>query len=90
MKFKESIRMLDHFVGKLQDTESEKLFDARFSYFVYRDKEAFYGQLDEILSIRKHGFRCGWLEQYYQRNMENREAGSVDICGVSGIKYCNV
>ena len=77
MQYRESIRMTDKFVGKLQDAESEKLFDARFSYFVNRDKDAFYEQLDEILSVREQRIGCGWLEQYYERNPSNREAGIV-------------
>ena len=73
MQYKENIGILNRFVVKLQDVESEKLFDARFSYFVQRDKDAFYAQLDEILMMRKQPLTCGWLEQYYNRNPQNRE-----------------
>lgn len=77
MQYRESIQMLNKFVDKLQDAESEKLFDARFSYFVNRDKDVFYGQLDEILSAREQRIGCGWIEHYYDRNPANREVGIV-------------
>lgn len=77
MQYRENIQMLNGFVDKLQDTESEQLFDARFSYFVNRDKDAFYEKLDDILSAREQRIGCGWIEQYYNRNPANREAGIV-------------
>lgn len=77
MRCKENIRILNSFIDKLQDTESEQLFDARFSYFVNRDKDAFYRQLDEVLSSREQNFGCGWLDRYYDRNPANREVGIV-------------
>lgn len=77
MQYRKSIQMLNKFVDKLQDAESEKLFDARFSYFVNRDKEAFYNQIDEMLSDRKQNIGCGWIEQYYSRNPANRETGII-------------
>lgn len=77
MQYKENIQILNSFIDKLQDTESEQLFDARFSYFVNRDKDAFYRQLDEVLSSREQRFGCGWLDRYYDRNPANRNAGIV-------------
>ncbi len=77
MEYRENIRMLNGFVDKLQDAESEQLFDARFSYFVNRDKDVFYSQLDDILSVREREYGCGWLDQYYDRNPENREKGII-------------
>lgn len=77
MQYRESIRTLNKFVDKLQDSESEHLFDARFTYFVNRDKDVFYENLDNVLSVREQKLGCGWLSQYYDRNPVNREAGII-------------
>lgn len=77
MRYKENIRLLNRFVDKLKDEESERLFDARFSYFVDRDKDSFYRRLDEVFSIREQEFNCGWLDRYYERYPENRETGII-------------
>lgn len=75
MQYRENIRVLNRFADKLQDAESEQLFDARFSYFVNRDKDEFYRKLDDILSVKGRRAGCGWLDQYYIRNPANKEAG---------------
>lgn len=77
MSYREDMHILNQFVDKLQDTESEQLFEARFSYFVNRDKDTFYEKLDSILSVREQKIGCGWLDRYYDRNPANRDAGVV-------------
>ena len=77
MQYREDIEMIKRFTDKIQDTESEKLFDARFSYFIDRDKESFYEKLDGILMNKKCQYHCWRLESYYRRNPQNREKGII-------------
>lgn len=77
MQYREDIEMIKRFTDKIQDTESEKLFDARFSYFIDRDKESFYEKLDGILMNKKCQYHCWRLESYYRRNPQNRENGII-------------
>ena len=64
MRCKENIRILNSFIDKLQDTESEQLFDARFSYFVDRDKDSFTG---------------GWMKYFRSGNRNLIAAGWISI-----------
>lgn len=71
MDYKEMIRELENFTQKLQDEESQKIFDARFLYFINRDKDMFYEKLDRVLNKFPREYSAGILERYYTRNPEN-------------------
>lgn len=68
-----NLRLMNDFVKNLQDEESKKIFDARFDYFIYKDKEKFYEKIDDVLLSKKRVYSCRRLGQYYERHPENRE-----------------
>lgn len=73
-----NLEVINNFVKKLGDGESEKLFDARFDYLIYRDTIRFYEKLDNILQSNKREYAFSrTLNSYYKRNPQNKEKNIV-------------
>ena len=81
MVYKEVLRKLCNFTDKLQDEESKRLFDARFMYFLNRNKEEFYEKLDRVLFSKSREYRSTLLEKYYVQNPQNKEKEIVVFGG---------
>lgn len=73
MNCQKKIQKLCGFINKLQDEESQGLFEARLQYFMKRNQDDFYSDLDRIL--KKEGnssYGCWRLNSYEKRNEKNR------------------
>lgn len=81
MMYKEIMEKLCDFTDKLQDEESKALFDARFMYFLDRNKEEFYERLDKVLLSKPREYQSILLERYYLKNPQNREKSIVVFGG---------
>lgn len=79
MMYKDILEKLYDFTDKLQDEESKALFDARFMYFLNRNKEEFYERLDKVLLSKPREYQSVLLDRYYLKNPQNREKRIVWI-----------
>lgn len=77
MDYKEIFDKINIFSGRLQDRESEQIFNARIKYLIYRNREMFYQDLDEVFRNGKGGYGNWRLNQYNARNPRNRDKGII-------------
>ena len=77
MDYKEIFEKMNTFKGKLQDRESERIFNARIQYLIYRNREMFYQSLDEVFQNIKDGYSSWRLNQYNARNIENQDKSII-------------
>lgn len=85
MESEEILNCLNDFMKKLEDEESKKLFDARFSYFINRSQDEFYEKLDRVLENTPREYRNDMLKKYYERNPQNAGKDIVVFgCGENG------
>lgn len=90
MQYEKVVENLSKFMKKIQDEESRGLFDLRLQYLIKRNQDEFYTGLDKILSNGgKRTYGCWRLNQYEQRNSENKGKSIVIFgAGANGRLTC--
>ena len=90
MQWEKTVENLGKFMKKIQDEESRELFDLRLQYLIKRNQEEFYAGLDKIFTnSREENYSCWRLNQYEQRNVQNKGKSIVIFgAGANGRLTC--